>query len=97
MGEVVDMSSESIRADIDELMMACDEIEDANRCIECPLKYNCLREESIEDIWSNVSVSRIEDFLDFADNLYEIEPTNEDMIAFNADMSRQDDYVYGEE
>lgn len=92
------MGATDIRKDIDELMQACDTIEDfVGGCINCPLKYNCLREESTEDFWASVSESRIQDFLEYADELYEPEITDEDIIAFNADMSRQDDYVYREE
>ena len=98
MGEVIAMGATDIRKDIDELMQACDKIEPyVGGCTNCPLLYNCLREESTEDFWSNVSESRIEDFLQFADEIDEPDITDEDRIAFNADMSRQDDWVYREE
>lgn len=72
MGEVEAMSGKQIRASLDELMQACDVIEGRNCCTECPLEYNCLREDSTEDLWGKVSEVRINSFLDFADNIDEI-------------------------
>lgn len=66
------MAGTEIRKSIDELMQACDEIEERNYCDECPLEYNCLREDSTEELWSKVSARRIDEFLDFADNIDEI-------------------------
>lgn len=63
------MGGKEIRKSIDELMQACDAIEGRNACTECPLEYNCLREDSTEDLWSKVSAQRIDDFIDFGDNI----------------------------
>lgn len=64
------MSGEQIRASIDELQQACDKISDADGCDICPLSgRDCLDYNFLEEIWSNVSAKRIQDFLDTADNI----------------------------
>ena len=92
------MGAKDIRKSIDELMQACDSITDwVDGCSNCPLLSICLQEQTVEEFWSSVSESRIDDFLDYADEVNEPEITDEDHIAFNADMARQDDWVYREE
>ena len=66
------MSANSIRKDLDELMEICDIIYDEGECDGCPLWLNCLREDTVEDIWSEVSESRIKDFIEYVDELDEI-------------------------
>lgn len=63
------MSANTIRKDIDELMLLCDKIGEEQECDDCPLLYNCLKEDTIEDIWSEVSEKRIKDFIEYADNI----------------------------
>lgn len=66
------MSGKQVRASLDELMQACDIIDNHNCCTECPLEFDCLREDSTEDLWSKVSEARIDDFLFYADNIDDI-------------------------
>lgn len=66
------MSGNQVRASLDEMMMACDVIEEHNCCTECPLEFNCVKTETYEDIWNKVSERRIDEFLYYADHIHEI-------------------------
>lgn len=69
-GEV--MSGKLTRQVIDELMQACDKIhEEYEACDGCPIFFNCLLENTVEQLWDEVSAGRIQDFLDYADDLDE--------------------------
>lgn len=81
----------SIRANLDDMMQVCDAISDRMKCQSCPLFLNCLKEETVETIWSEVSERRIADFYDYGNDLDNADLSVEDWIYEKADLSRQDD------
>lgn len=78
----------NFRTNLDEFMQNCDKVNDYNGCYDCPLCKNCLKEETIEDIWSNVSVERLASFLEYANVIDEPEMTEEDYEGRWADEQR---------
>lgn len=90
--------AQKFRTEIDAMMQCCDCIFDRDKCDDCPLYHNCLRDESVESIWSDVSAERIARFYEYADDTYNSEElTDEDILADMAERQREDDFVYGEE
>lgn len=90
MGEVIAMNyynelAHRIRKHIDELMQLCEEVYQKEQCEKCPIKARCLRDTSVEEIWSDVSVMRLADFIEYAD----LSQTEEDRIALAGDDARQ--------
>ena len=83
------MSGKQVRASLDEMMEACDTIDGKSCCDRCPLFRNCVKEETYEDIWNNVSESRIDRFLELADNLDEIleEEAEAEQRAYEEEMA----------
>ena len=90
----------NLRKEVDYFMQRCDLVNDEHECDDCPLKYNCLQYDSIEDIWSEVSVSRLADFLEYADEVESAAcspyASREAWEDYQANEVRQDDAVYGE-
>lgn len=66
------MSGKQIRASLDEMLMACDKIDERSCCDRCPLFLKCIKEETCEEIWNSVSEAMIDDFFGLADHLEEI-------------------------
>lgn len=83
--EYYNESSQRIRKELDYLMQMCDEVSFKDLCEECPMESYCLKDTSVEELWSDVSAMRIADFLYYADTCQ----TEEDRIALAADDARQ--------
>lgn len=82
--------AKQFRREIDAMMQACDCIHDLEQCEDCPLHYFCLRDTSIEETWSEVSVQMIADFYEYSDDVCSSAPyTDEDMQAQIGDELRK--------
>lgn len=86
--------AEKFREEIDEFMRACDVIEEYEECRDCPLRYYCLKDESVDTIWNEVSITRLEEFLEYSDDVESkhTDPmySQENWDNYQANESRQD-------
>ena len=81
--------AKSFKNELDSIMQSCDCVHDLDQCDGCPLHNNCLRDSSIEDIWSGVSVMAIADFYEYSEDVCNADVTEDDRIALAADDARK--------
>lgn len=78
-------SAKLIRKELDYLMQMCDQVYEIDLCESCPMESHCLRDRTIEDIWSEVSEGMLADFLYYADTRI----SQEDMYYIKMDNQRK--------
>lgn len=84
-----------IEKSLDLLMSACNTINDAGACEQCPLRLtNCLEETSFADIYYDLPMGSVEEMLGLADDVADY-ISEEDYIADLADRERKEiEYGY---
>lgn len=86
--------ADKFRRLVDEFMQLCDYIEEIEECEDCPMNLYCFKDTSVEEIWSDVSVSRLADFMEYADEMESkhTDPyfSQENWDDYQANESRQD-------
>ena len=78
--------AKNIAQAFDLINTACAEIEEHDRCEDCPFRYMCLAEENVIEFADLVSASTWDEFLEFADH---VEFTDADLEAQHADFLRK--------